>query len=131
MLFNNNNTALISLLKGCAKNPDFNKLAWIFWKFAREANCAIWIERVNSAANSADVLSRKVTVLGHSDEFREIREARRALILRERCVSLFVFNSAAEKLRNRNPKDQGKTISKFEKKGEENYGVSTPRVDSE
>ena len=81
VLFNDNNTALISLLKGCAKNSDSNKLAWIFWKFAREANCTIWMERVNSAANPADVLSRKVTVLRHCGEFRKIREAKRALIL--------------------------------------------------
>ena len=81
VLFNDNNTALISLLKGCARNPDSNKLAWIFWKFAREANCTVWIERVNSAANPADVLSRKTTVIGHSDEFREICEAKREIFL--------------------------------------------------
>ena len=81
VLFNDNNTALISLLKGCAKNSDSNKLAWTFWKFAREANCTIWMERVNSAANPADVLSRKVTVIRHCGEFRKIREAKRALIL--------------------------------------------------
>ena len=81
VLLNNNNTALISLLKGCAKNPDSNKLAWIFWKFAGEANCTTWIDRVNSAANLADMLSRKVTVLGHSEEFQAIRDAKRALLL--------------------------------------------------
>ena len=81
VLFNDNNTALISLLKGCSKNPDSNKLAWAFWKFAGEANCTIWIERVNSAANPADILSREVTTIGHSDVFQQIREAKRAIIL--------------------------------------------------
>ena len=81
VLFNDNNTALISLLKGCSRNPDSNKLAWAFWKFAGEANCTIWIERVNSAANPADILSREVTTIGHSDVFQQIREAKRAIFL--------------------------------------------------
>ena len=81
VLFNDNNTALISLLRGCSKNPDSNKLAWAFWKFAGGANCTIWLERVNSAANPADILSREVTTIGHSDVFQKIREAKRAIIL--------------------------------------------------
>ena len=81
VLFNDNNTTLISLLKGCSKNPEANKLAWTFWKLVGAANCTIWIERVNSAANPADILSRQVTTIGHSDIFQQIRDAKRAILL--------------------------------------------------
>ena len=70
VLFNDNNTTLISLLKGCCKNPEANKLAWTFWKLVGAANCTIWIERVNSAANPAYRLSHQVTTIGHSDAFQ-------------------------------------------------------------
>ena len=81
VLFNDNNTTLISLLKGCSKNLEANKLAWTFWKLAAIANCTIWMERVNSAANPADTLSRQVTTIGHSEVFQQIRDAKCEILL--------------------------------------------------
>ena len=81
VLFNDNNTALIYLVKGCTKNPDSNKWAWISWKFVRETNCMIRMEPVNLATNSTDVGGRKIIVFGHFDEFREIPQVKHAIFL--------------------------------------------------
>ena len=94
VLFNDNNTTLISLLKGCSKNLEANKLAWTFWKLAGIANCTIWMERVNSAANPADTLSRQVTTIGHSEVFQQIRDAKCEILLWKEYGSFFVSNLA-------------------------------------
>ena len=57
-IYVDNNCALSSLVRGTAKSEVLANLVQLFWFYAEKYNIKIWLERVHSAKNIADVPTR-------------------------------------------------------------------------
>ena len=58
LVFLDNNSAALALIRGSAQDPTAHKLIKLWWRHIVSNSLYVWVERVSSAANPADAPSR-------------------------------------------------------------------------